>query len=118
MEEALKAGLRKTDILVLPYKGGLQSTIDMPMLLLEGMASLCAVITRPYGDIPSIYGESDFLLTGNGNLAEVADLFNGISLKLDKERRRLFEQNRRLNFEATNTAQRFKLFLEAAVIQP
>ncbi|MFB0534679.1 MAG: glycosyltransferase family 4 protein [Anaerolineae bacterium] len=107
-EGRLQAALRETDVLVLPYRQ-LSSTIDTPMLLLEGMASLCAIVTRRMGDIPSIYGESDFLLPGDGDLGQAFDLLVNISKdRLAAERLRIWERNQSLDFRAVKTAVRFR----------
>jgi len=55
-EELLIDRLRETDILVLPYEN-LRKTIDIPLLILEGLASGCLVISTDLGDIPKIIGE-------------------------------------------------------------
>jgi glycosyltransferase involved in cell wall biosynthesis len=72
--------------------------MDTPLLLLEGMASLCAVITRPLGDIPGIYGPSPFLLSGDGNMADAAQRVKEARNLLDEERQRIRLQNERLGF--------------------
>lgn len=107
-EGRLRAALRETDVLVLPYRQ-LSSTIDTPMLLLEGMASLCAIVIRRVGDIPYIYGESDFLLPGDGNLDQAFDWLVNISKdRLAAERLRVWERNQSLDFGAAKTVARFR----------
>ena len=99
--------LKETDIFILPYQR-LSSTIDTPLLLLEAMASLCAVITKPFGNIPQIYGESKFLVPEKNFISCVINLLKSISVdEILKERERLYEQNKRLNFKADRIARRF-----------
>jgi hypothetical protein len=43
------------------------------------MASLCAVITKPFGNIPDIYGESNFLIQPQIFVQETIKLLQGIS---------------------------------------
>lgn len=63
VDRQIHSVLRDTDVLFLPYEQ-LSSTIDSPLVILEGMAHLCAVVTRPLGDLPYIYG-SDGLMFMN-----------------------------------------------------
>jgi glycosyltransferase involved in cell wall biosynthesis len=98
--------LKDTDILLLPYRR-LSSTIDMPVLLLEGMASECAVITRAMGDIPSIYGNSPFLLTALEPFASAADLILNSRPLLKGERNRLQERKKVLEFRSDQLTQKF-----------
>lgn len=109
IDDNLRLILRDTDILLLPYRK-LSSTIDMPLLLLEGMASLCAVITRPFGDIPFVYGPSSFLLSGTDELSKAEDCIVTASESLDLERRRIYQRNNELCF---NTESIVKCFIEA-----
>ena len=86
--------LRDTDILLLPYQK-LSSTIDTPVLLLEGMASLCAILTRPLGDIPEIYGASRLLLS---EPAAAAPIILESRDFLEEERQRIRRRNQELGF--------------------
>jgi glycosyltransferase involved in cell wall biosynthesis len=89
--------LRDTDILVLPYQR-LSSTIDTPLLLLEGMAALCAVATRPLGDLPSIYGPSPFLFSGPDGLRQAVQVIQGARGIMPQERQRIMARNREIGF--------------------
>jgi glycosyltransferase involved in cell wall biosynthesis len=107
VDEFVKNVLKKTDIFVQPYLK-LSSTIDTPLLLLEAMASLCPVITKPFGNIPDIYGTSKFLIPEKNNFPEMTKLLNAISTDdIQKERARIYEQNRKLNFNVNQIAHQF-----------
>lgn len=107
IEDRLKAVLKDTDILILPYKK-LSSSIDVPLLLLEGMASLCAIITRPLGDISLIYGDSNFLIPDVSDADHMLALINDISSRLAPERERILKQNRKLKFGVQDIARLFR----------
>jgi glycosyltransferase involved in cell wall biosynthesis len=94
VETELRNILKYTDILLLPYRK-LSSTIDMPVLLLEGMASLCAILTRPLGDIPEIYGASCLLLPEPAAAGPIILESQGF---LEEERQRIQRRNQELGF--------------------
>jgi glycosyltransferase involved in cell wall biosynthesis len=98
--------LHDTDILILPYQK-LSSTIDTPVLLLEGMASLCAVMTKPLGDVPSLYGPSPFILKGPVEMARMVKQLQNSPELLIKERRRIFQRNAELDFSTAQVTARF-----------
>ncbi len=98
VEQNVRRILRDTDILILPYRK-LSSTIDTPLLLLEAMASLCAVVTRPMGDIPLIYGSSPFLLSRSGGIKDAIPSFLQALNSLRHEQERIFHQNKKLAFK-------------------
>jgi len=107
IEEMTANILKNTDILILPYQK-LSSTIDTPLTLLEAMASLCVVITKPFGNIPDIYGESRFLITPENFIVNTINLLKDISHDdLIEERKRIFEQNNLLDFRATSIGRKF-----------
>lgn len=54
--------LRKTDVLILPYKN-MKGTMDPPYLVLEGMATRCVVITTDLGSINDFLCDSSQVLT-------------------------------------------------------
>lgn len=109
-EEMVKNVLKETDIFIQPYQR-LSSTIDTPVLLLEAMASLCAVITKPFGNIPDIYGKSNFLIPEKNSFIHTLNLLRNLSVDmLSKERERIYEQNLKLNFRSENIA---NIFLES-----
>jgi len=98
VDEMVKNVLKETDILILPY-GTLSSTIDTPVTLLEAMASLCAVITKPFGNIPDIYGKTEFFVPKKNFLPYTMNLLDNLTTeKLRKERERIYKQNQKLNF--------------------
>ncbi len=99
--------LLDSDIVILPYKR-LSSTIDVPLLLLEAMASLCCVITPPLGDIPQIYGKSKFTMNNRWNNSTAKTMIESASNYLKQERQRLFEQNKTLGFDSKTIASLFK----------
>lgn len=106
-EEMTKRVLRETDIFLQPYQK-LSSSIDTPVLLLEAMASLCAVITKPFGNIPEIYGQSEFLIPPEKSLPYTFNLLKNLSLnELIKERKRIYKQIQTLNFKTSEATRRF-----------
>ncbi|MCD6364719.1 MAG: hypothetical protein J7M14_02470, partial [Planctomycetes bacterium] len=78
------------------------------LLLLEGMAALCAVVTPALGSIPQIYGPSRFALDGAWNSKTVVNLIETATEFLPFERRRLVEQCRSLSFDAGSVARMFR----------
>jgi len=97
VDENMGRLLMDTDILVLPYQR-ISSTIDTPLLLLEGMASLCAVATSPLGDIPTIYGPGPFIIYSPGSIEAAATAILGGRDVLEAERRRVKQQRDALGF--------------------
>lgn len=84
--------LRTTDILILPYKR-LSSTVDMPLLLLEGMAASCCVLVPALGDIPSLYGASSpFVIHGKDFVPQAINVLKNAHDLLLTERRRVSER--------------------------
>ena len=107
VDKMVRNVLKETDILILPYQK-LSSTIDTPLTLLEAMASLCVVITKPFGNIPDIYGESQFIISRENFMKDTIDILKGISYEdILKERERIYSRNNNLNFESSNVAKRF-----------
>ncbi|MCX5751414.1 MAG: glycosyltransferase [Candidatus Saganbacteria bacterium] len=99
--------LENTDIFLQPY-AKLSSTIDTPVLILEAMASLCLVITKPFGNIPDIYGGSNYLMSCDNYARETLRLIKNISKDdLVEERDRLYDRNQKLDFKATSITERF-----------
>jgi len=108
VDERVAEVLRKTDILLLPYRR-LSSTIDTPLVLLEGMAACCSVITTPLGDIPRIYGASPFLLSRGRFVSEAVRLIKTVRNSrehLYAERQRVWTQCTRLKFSTKACAER------------
>jgi glycosyltransferase involved in cell wall biosynthesis len=106
VDDNLRRILKDTDILALPYRK-LSSTIDTPLLLMEGMASLCAVAVPAVGNIPDLYGPSPFLLTEQRTLPEVVQEVLESPESLTRERARIFQKNARLGFQLDQVANRF-----------
>ncbi|MFX0132365.1 MAG: glycosyltransferase [Candidatus Hodarchaeota archaeon] len=107
VEDFVGRVLKKTDVFAQFYQK-LSSTIDTPMLLLEAMASLCAVITKPFGNIPDVYGYSKFTFDKKNFIPNVIDFLNIISIEeIVKERERIYRQNKKLNFKAKKIGSQF-----------
>lgn len=106
IDDMVRSVLQNTDILIQPYRK-LSSTIDTPLIILEAMASLCAVITKPYGDIPHVYGESPCLID-NPRLCEKAiKLILSAKDWLPSELERIENQNKLLSFDIPYIAKHF-----------
>lgn len=114
VDARLMSFLRKTDILLLPYRN-LSSTIDTPLLLLEGMANLCAIITPPFGDLHDTYGQSIFNLTGGWETEAVVGLVEKAHDHLRDERVRLYRQNANLRFDVPSVTEGFRKSLRECV---
>ncbi len=110
IEDMVRDVLHKTDIFVQPYKR-LSSTIDTPLLILEAMANLCVVVTKAFGNIPEIYGQSSFFVRENNFAEQFIKIVNDLSIDdIVTERQRVYDQARSLGFGADRAV---KLFLEA-----
>ena len=107
LENAFMRRLRETDVLLLPYRK-LSSTVDTPLLLLEGMASLCAVIAPRLGDLHDLYGPSPFNLSGGWSTEAVVGLIERARPHLAAERQRLAQRSRALSFDTESVAARFR----------
>lgn len=97
VDKNVRRVLRETDILFLPYDK-LSSTIDTPLLLLEGMAHLCVVITRPLGNMPDLYGTDKWMLPKNFQHPEVVCLLKKLKDDLGNERIRLERHLETINY--------------------
>lgn len=106
IDEMVRSVFYDTDIFIQPYRN-LSSTIDTPLLILEAMASLCAVITKPYGDIPYIYGKSPCLINSHGLCEQAIKLILSAKEWLPSERERIERQNKSLHFDTPSVAERF-----------
>ncbi len=111
LEDELREALSKTDILLLPYRQ-LSSTVDMPLLLLEGMASLCAIVTPPLGNLHDIYGDSPFNLSRDWNIDDVLTIIETANLHLADEKRRLYMRNQTLCFNEEDATRIFRKAIE------
>jgi len=108
----VKNVLQDTDVFLQPYRR-LENTLDLPLLLLEAMASLCAVITTPAGDVADIYGESKFVIPLPQFRRQAENLLTHLSREeIMAERERLYRRNRELNFNQTSVAGRLAAILE------
>jgi glycosyltransferase involved in cell wall biosynthesis len=106
VDEHVRAILTETDVLFLPYQR-LSSTIDTPLVMLEGMAHLCAVVTRPLGDLPWVYGHARLMFDDLTDLRTVECLLWNLAAQLPEERQRLYQHVATLGFRATLVANRF-----------
>ena len=107
VDENLCQFLKETDILVLPYEK-LSSTVDTPLLLLEGMANLCAVVTPSLGELHDIYGESIFNLVGDWSTEAAAKIIERGRPQLVSERKRLKARTKELGFDIRQATERFR----------
>ncbi|NQT15657.1 MAG: glycosyltransferase family 4 protein [Planctomycetes bacterium] len=106
VERDLTSELREIDILLLPYRR-VASSIDTPLLLLEGMAALCCCVVPPQGDIPEIYGDSPFLIPNKSFVQRTSDLMsNGVRGLITQERKRLHSRIRQLQVDTPSAADR------------
>jgi glycosyltransferase involved in cell wall biosynthesis len=103
VDKMVRDALYHTDIFIQPYKQ-LSSTIDTPVLLLEAMASLSAVITTPVGDIPSIYPESRCLIPYENIVETAVSMIKTGPNWLPTERDKIFNQNNLLHFATPSVA--------------
>ncbi len=106
IDDMVRSALHDTDIFIQPYRK-LSSTIDLPLLILEAMASLCAVITKPYGDIPNVYGTSLCLLDGPDMHEQAVKRILSAKDWLKSERERIDRQNKILYFDTNSVAKKF-----------
>jgi hypothetical protein len=70
------------------------------------MASLCAVMTKPLGDMPSLYGPSPFILEGPVAMAKMVKQLQNSPELLIKERQRIFQRNAELDFSTLQVTAR------------
>jgi len=117
VERAVGEILQHSDIVILPYRK-LSSTIDTPLLMLEAMAALCAVVYKPQGDMPVVYGNSRFILPEGDFVQRMHDLIDRVSPYIAEEQKRLFERNRELSFETVAVVERFRSALQSGPVPP
>lgn len=106
VEGQVRRILRQADVLYLPYRR-LSSTVDTPLLLLEGMAHLCAVVTRPLGDLGQIYGTDRWMLDDVTDLDRARSKLQELKQQLPQERSRLASHNQEMRFDVRNVVDRF-----------
>jgi glycosyltransferase involved in cell wall biosynthesis len=106
LETQIAAELRDIDVLLLPYRR-VSSSIDTPLLLLEGMAALCCCATPPLGDIPRVYGPSPFLLPGHDFVRRTFRLISeGGRDLIERERQRIHARIREFPVDTPSAADR------------
>ncbi|MHB9073698.1 MAG: glycosyltransferase [Desulfobaccales bacterium] len=111
IDTLVKDVLHDTDVFIQPYRT-LKNTLDLPLLLLEAMASLCAVITTPVGDVANIYGESKFIIPLSQFLQQAENLLANLSCEqLIAERKRVHRRNREIDFGLASVAGRLEALL-------
>jgi len=108
VDQEIKKAMAETDILLLPYRA-VSSTADMPLVFMEGMASLCTlVIPQVAADLPEVYGPSKFYIQKEELVDEMDHIITSAGSILEEERRRSEERNALLNFGLAATATLFK----------
>jgi glycosyltransferase involved in cell wall biosynthesis len=106
VDQTVSRVMRETDVLYLPYNT-LSTTIDTPLVVLEGMAHLCAIVTRPLGDLPATYGTQECMVADVLDYSEVQQVFSSLTARLAAERQRLADHRRELAFDQASVADRF-----------
>lgn len=107
LERQVQAILARTDVFVQPYLS-LQNTVDTPLLVLEAMASLCAVLTTPIESLPELYEESQFMIPPSGFVQRAATLLKGLDeTTLWAERTRIHGRIRDLRFSQSDIVDAF-----------
>jgi glycosyltransferase involved in cell wall biosynthesis len=107
IEEMVKNILRETDMFLIPYKK-LSSTMDTPLTILEAMANLCVIITKPLGNIPDVCGKNKFIVPRKKFTSEVINLLNNVSIdEIAEERLRIYNQNKKMRFKTEEIAKEF-----------
>lgn len=109
LEERLRRLLWETDILVLPYRSP-HTTIDMPMLVVEGMMCLCVIATRAFETIQEVYGQSPFVVGRPQSFKSISSLIQDVD-KVHREQRRIAEVSLRQKFEASRVIAAFRSYL-------
>jgi len=107
VDERVWRVLQETDVLILPYRD-ITSTADMPLLVMEGMASLCTIAMPPAGDLPTVYGPSRFFITGDNWVESMLEIMRSAPKLLGEERERLHARNVQLNNRSSTSARAFK----------
>jgi glycosyltransferase involved in cell wall biosynthesis len=107
IDELVRSVLKDTDIFIQPYRT-LDSTVDTPLLLLEAMASSCAILTRPVGDVKRIYGPSEFIVEADEFVGEALRVVRSLSAeRLQEEQSRVYQRINRLGCKANQVSKRF-----------
>ena len=104
-EQAIIEYLTGTDILVLPYKN-LKRTVDLPLLVVEGLAAGCVVISQYFEDVSKIICSSTLIAQDEDEYREkLQALCNPKILQQEKERIRM--SNVFSTFAATQVTEKF-----------
>jgi glycosyltransferase involved in cell wall biosynthesis len=106
--------LCQTDVLLLPY-ARLSSTIDTPLVLLEGMAHLTAVVTRPVGDLPAIYGSDHLMFDDFQQLQPIVNAIVQLRHNLAIEQQRIASQVERLGYRTSEIVDVFLSHLNGRI---
>jgi glycosyltransferase involved in cell wall biosynthesis len=107
VDDLVKNVLEDTDVFIQPYRT-LDNTLDMPLLLLEAMASLCAVVTTPLGSVAEVYGDSKFIIPRPEFAGAMETLLKNLTPdQLILERKRIHARNIMLNFNMDSVIQQF-----------
>ena len=111
VDQVVQNAMAETDILLLPYRD-VSSTADMPLVLMEGMASLCALILpQSAANLPLVYGPSKFYIHGEDWVESMMEIISSAGVLLNEERERSQARNAQLNFGSAASAQAFKRVL-------
>jgi len=97
---------QNTDILFLPYKT-LSTTLDTPLVVLEGLAHLCPILGIAHGDLKHIYGHDKYFFDESATLDQRLDLLQRLEKNLDEERQRIHNHIENLRFRASLSAAHF-----------
>jgi glycosyltransferase involved in cell wall biosynthesis len=102
----VQSALKQTDIFLQPYQK-LSSTIDTPLLLLEAMASLCPVVTKPYGNIPDLYPSTRCIIDDKHFWNNIEPLINSAHEWMSDEWKLINKQNKTLSFDTKSICDTF-----------
>lgn len=102
----LRAVLRHTDIMVLPYQA-FRRTLDPPLLLLEAMASLCLTITRPVGSVARFVSDPEYLIADSDFVDSAARRIEVVRQSIQPRREKLCVWNTEHGCYASRTADLF-----------
>jgi len=103
-EQEVLRYLLQTDVLVLPYRN-LTGTLGLPLIVLEGLAARCLVISRDVGDISRIVARNDLLMHRPHDLREKLERLSSVEA-VEAERARLDTSSTFSTFAATRVVDR------------
>lgn len=107
VDQRVQSLMAETDVFLQPYRT-LDSTVDTPLLLLESMASLCAVLTCPVGNVGDIYGDSTFLISNGEVINQATELLTDIDRdRIQSEQERIYERVAEIEFNTESITERF-----------